>query len=47
MTPHDKREDELNVVAGAVMTVEKMLSVEGSSEVRNMCIKCKNRDVLP
>ena len=40
----DESEDELDMVAGAVMTVEKKLSVEGSSVERKVSIKCKKND---
>ena len=41
----DESEDELDVVAGAVMTVEKKLSVEGGSVARKVGIKCKKWDM--
>lgn len=42
----DESEDELDVVAGAVMTVEKKLSVEGGSVARKVGVKCKKRDTF-
>lgn len=41
---HEESEGELIVVAGAVMTTEKKLSVEGSSVVREVGVKCEKRD---